>query len=100
MELLAQLDVLQAKRRLAALADGRCLPLPVAEGIQLLDARATPCCCSTRVAECAKDKGKDAKDNSLASPAALAQSRALDIVLRPGERALVITGGNAVATAR
>ena len=40
LELLAQLDVLQAKRRLAALFDGRPLPLtPVAEGIQLLDAR-------------------------------------------------------------
>ena len=40
LELLAQLDLLQAKRRLAALLDGRCLPLtPVAEGIQLLVAR-------------------------------------------------------------
>lgn len=97
LELLAQLDVLQAKRRLAALYDGRCLPLtPVAEGIQLLDAR-HPLLMLNRVAESASGKGKDAKDNKSGSPAALAQSRVrpLDIVLRPGERALVITGGNA-----
>ena len=94
LDLLAQLDILQAKRRLAALFDGRCLPLtPVAEGIQLLDAR-HPLLMLNRVAECARDKGKDAKSGSAA---ALAQSRVrpLDIVLRPGERALVITGGNA-----
>ena len=94
LDLLAQLDILQAKRKLAALFDGRCLPLtPVAEGIQLLDAR-HPLLMLNRVAEAARDKGKDAKAGTAA---ALAQSRVrpLDIVLRPGERALVITGGNA-----
>lgn len=94
LDLLAQLDILQAKRRLAALFDGRCLPLtPVAEGIQLLDAR-HPLLMLNRVAECARDKGKDAKSGSAAAQAQ-SRVRPLDIVLRPGERALVITGGNA-----
>lgn len=88
LELLAQLDVLQAKRRLAALFDGRPLPLtPVAEGIQLLDAR-HPLLMLNRVAE-------SGKDGSKAAAAAHSKVRPLDIVLRPGERALVITGGNA-----
>lgn len=88
LELLAQLDVLQAKRRLAALFDGRSLPLtPVAEGIQLLDAR-HPLLMLNRVAESGKDGSKGAA-------AAHSKVRPLDIVLRPGERALVITGGNA-----
>lgn len=86
LELLAELDVLQAKRRLAALYDGRCLPLtPVAEGIQLLDAR-HPLLLLNR----SGDASKDAKGT-----AAHSKVRPLDIVLRPGERALVITGGNA-----
>ncbi len=86
LELLAHLDVLQAKRKLAALYDGRCLPLtPVAEGIQLLDAR-HPLLLLNRVVE----SGKDAK-----AATAHSKVRPLDIVLRPGERALVITGGNA-----
>lgn len=88
LELLAHLDVLQAKRRLAALFDGRPLPLtPVAEGIQLLDAR-HPLLMLNRVAE-------SGKDGSKAAAAAHSKVRPLDIVLRPGERALVITGGNA-----
>ena len=88
LDLLAQLDVLQAKRRLAALFDGRPLPLtPVAEGIQLLDAR-HPLLMLNRVAE-------SGKDGSKAAAAAQSKVRPLDIVLRPGERALVITGGNA-----
>ena len=87
LDLLAQLDVLQAKRRLAALFDGRPLPLtPVAEGIQLLDAR-HPLLMLNRVAESGKDGSKAAAAHSKVRP--------LDIVLRPGERALVITGGNA-----
>ena len=88
LELLAHLDVLQAKRRLAALFDGRPLPLtPVAEGIQLLDAR-HPLLMLNRVAE-------SGKDGSKAAAAVHSKVRPLDIVLRPGERALVITGGNA-----
>lgn len=88
LELLAHLDVLQAKRRLAALFDGRPLPLtPVAEGIQLLDAH-HPLLMLNRVAE-------SGKDGSKAAAAAHSKVRPLDIVLRPGERALVITGGNA-----
>lgn len=99
LELLAGLDVLQAKRRLAALFDGRSLPLtPVAEGISLLEAR-HPLLTLAR-AGVDGEKGQSAatasgassgdKNKKTASPV-----RPLDIQLRPGERALVITGGNA-----
>lgn len=88
LDLLAQLDVLQAKRRLAARFDGRCLPLtPVAEGIHLLEAR-HPLLLLNRAAMQDEAGRKDAGH-------AKSQVRPLDIVLRPGERALVITGGNA-----
>lgn len=91
LELLAQLDLLQAKRRLAALLDGRCLPLtPVAEGIQLLEARHPLLVLNrTKAANSAAVQGAKG-----AAPSAAAV-RPLDIILRPGERALVITGGNA-----
>lgn len=89
LELLAQLDLLQAKRRLAALLDGRCLPLtPVAEGIQLLEAR-HPLLVLNRAKAANSAAAQGAKG------AAAASVRPLDIILRPGERALVITGGNA-----
>lgn len=91
LELLAQLDLLQAKRRLAALLDGRCLPLtPVAEGIQLLEAR-HPLLVLNR----AKAANDAAAQGSKSTGASAASVRPLDIILRPGERALVITGGNA-----
>lgn len=86
LELLARLDVLQAKRRLAALFDGRCLTLsPVEEGISLYAARHP----LLALARTAAPGG--------ATPAGNADGavRPLDILLRPGERALVITGGNA-----
>ena len=89
LELLAQLDLLQAKRRLAALLDGRCLPLtPVAEGIQLLEAR-HPLLVLNRAKAASSAAAQGAKGATAASV------RPLDIILRPGERALVITGGNA-----
>ncbi|MBQ3060572.1 MAG: Smr/MutS family protein [Desulfovibrio sp.] len=77
LNLLAQLDLLQAKRHLAEVFQGRSIALaPEAEGIHLVQAR-HPLLALIR-----------AKDGS--QPV-----RPLDIVLRPGERALVITGGNA-----
>lgn len=82
LELLAQLDVLQAKRRLAALFDGQCLTLsPVEEGISLFAARHPLLALARSDAPAAKNAGGSV--------------RPLDILLRPGERALVITGGNA-----
>ena len=94
LELLAQLDLLQAKRRLATLFDGRCLSLtPVAEGIQLLDAR-HPLLLLNR-AKSADASAPDATHDKKAAARAAAAVKPLDIVLRPGERALIITGGNA-----
>lgn len=83
LELLAQLDVLQAKRRLADLFEGRCLTLsPLEEGIGLFAARHP-------LLALARTPGGPATKNADGSV------RPLDILLRPGERALVITGGNA-----
>lgn len=94
LELLAQLDLLQAKRRLATLFDGRCLSLtPVAEGIQLLDAR-HPLLLLNRVKN-ADTSAADSTQDKKAAARAAAAVKPLDIVLRPGERALIITGGNA-----
>ena len=86
LELLAQLDVLQAKRRLAAEYDGRCVPLsPVEEGVCLLETR-HPLLALVSLRQRKDERGKSG---------GLQQVRPLDIVLRPGERALIITGGNA-----
>lgn len=86
LELLAQLDVLQAKRRLAAEYDGRCVPLsPVEEGVCLLETR-HPLLALVSLRQRKDERGKNG---------GLQQVRPLDIVLRPGERALIITGGNA-----
>ncbi|MDR3362573.1 MAG: endonuclease MutS2 [Desulfovibrio sp.] len=73
-ELLTQLDVLQAKSRLAARFDGRCVPLTQPEeGIKLHGARHPLLALSEH-------------KNAV---------RPLDITLRPGERILIVTGGNA-----
>ncbi|MBE6441660.1 MAG: endonuclease MutS2 [Desulfovibrio desulfuricans] len=88
LELLARLDVLQAARRLAGLFDGRILPLTSeSEGICLLGAR-HPLLMLARA-----DGG--AADGKNAAAQGREPVRPLDITLRPGERALVITGGNA-----
>ncbi|MDR1776880.1 MAG: Smr/MutS family protein [Desulfovibrio sp.] len=77
-EFLAQLDVLQAKRRMARLIDGHCLSLgEPGEGINLMEARHPIL-------------ALEHAENGLN-----ARVRPLDIQLRPGEQALVITGGNA-----
>lgn len=96
LDLLAQLDVLQAKRRLADLFDGRCISLsPVEEGVSLLEAR-HPLLALTRSRSAeagsnAAGANRRREGASIPSPPV----RPLDILLRPGERALVITGGNA-----
>lgn len=81
--LLATLDFLQAKRSLAEALDARCASLtPPEEGIALPGAR-HPLLVLAR-----REKGH--KGTPGPGPV-----RPLDIILRPGERALVITGGNA-----
>lgn len=100
LELLAELDLLQAKRRLAELFDGRPIPLsPVEEGISLYEAR-HPLLALTRAvakADAASNSASKAsgKTSGKTSAAAAEPVRPLDIILRPGERVLVITGGNA-----
>lgn len=86
LSLLAELDLLQAKRRLAESFEGRSVSLvPEKEGIHLVAAR-HPLLVLAR----AKETGSTGKAASSGQAV-----RPLDITLRPGERALVITGGNA-----
>ena len=90
-ELLVQLDLLQAKRRLAEDLDARCLPLGRAEeGICLNEAR-HPLLVLDRMAQ-EHDHQRSATGKKSCSGESV---RPLDIVLRPGERILVITGANA-----
>lgn len=77
-KLLAGLDFGQATRKLATALDATCLAFTSAgSGIELLEARHPILSLSRRKEENA------------------APVRPLDIVLRPGERALILTGGNA-----
>lgn len=86
LRLLAELDLLQAKRALAATFDGRCVPITTAaEGIQLLGARHPLLMLAPLLRGDAAESVHQCQ----------ARVRPLDIVLRPGERALIITGGNA-----
>lgn len=86
LHLLAELDVLQAKRALAEAVDGRCIPITgAAEGIELLEARHPLLMLAPLL------RGEDAESHRQCRT----RVRPLDIVLRPGERALIITGGNA-----
>lgn len=86
VRLLAELDLLQAKRALAEVLDGRCVPVTSsAEGIQLLGARHP----LLVLAPLLRGDGAESEQQRRA------RVRPLDIVLRPGERALIITGGNA-----
>lgn len=92
LELLARLDLLQAKRRLAEALDARCVPLtPADEGIALMGAR-HPLLALARPGR----EARGASSRPGADPSATGQPvRPLDIILRPGERVLVITGANA-----
>ncbi|MDR2574040.1 MAG: Smr/MutS family protein [Desulfovibrio sp.] len=82
-EFLLQLDVLQAKREIAKLFDGHCLTLStLEEGINLLDVRHPVLALESSVA------ARPGEDKN-------ASARPLQILLRPGEQALIITGGNA-----
>lgn len=92
LALLAGLDLLQAKRRLAESFDGRCVPLtPAEEGICLQEAR-HPLLLLGRPGEA---PAADARSRQSAQESARQRVRPLDIILRPGEHALIITGGNA-----
>ena len=86
LRLLAELDLLQAKRALAESMDGRCVPITTAaEGIQLLGARHP----LLMLAPLLRGEAAESEQKNRT------RVRPLDIVLRPGERALIITGGNA-----
>lgn len=77
-KLLARLDLMQATRKLSAELNASCITFTTPEeGIELLEARHPLLTLSRR-------------DEKNATPV-----RPLDIVLRPGERALILTGGNA-----
>jgi DNA mismatch repair protein MutS2 len=87
-EFLVQLDVLQAKRRLAALFDGHCLTLSArGDGINLLNARHPFLVLEYAEMTNSGKKVKEKYKNTRVSP--------VHIQLRPGEHALIITGGNA-----
>lgn len=81
INLLAETDFLNAKRLMAAYLDCHAVSFSAAEGgIELLSAR-HPLLAMTRQASAFDAKIQPAKP--------------LDIILKPGERVLVITGGNA-----
>lgn len=89
--LLAKLDLLQAKRRLAEALDARCVPLTRAEeGIALAGARHPFLVLGRKTQETASAASPTRKNTLAVAPV-----RPLDIILRPGERILVISGANA-----
>lgn len=91
LELLARLDLLQAKRRLAEALDARCVPLtPANEGIALTGARHPLLVLARHGQETQGASSRPAGLSATEQPV-----RPLDIILRPGERVLVITGANA-----
>ncbi len=91
LALLAELDLLQAKRRLAEALDARCVPLtPSEEGIALMGARHPLLVLARTGQEGREGVPPSGKAHNVAQPV-----RPLDIILRPGERVLVITGANA-----
>lgn len=93
LTLLTKLDVLAAKRRLASVYDGRCVPLSNArEGICLLTAR-HPLLYLSELDTLSKNPNIRREEERRAR--AQQKIRPLDIILRPGERALIVTGGNA-----
>lgn len=92
LALLARLDLLQAKRRLAEALDARCVPLtPAAEGITLRGARHP----LLVLARHGQETRAPATRSSAGQPTVGQPVRPLDIILRPGERVLIITGANA-----
>ncbi len=92
VSLLAGLDLLQAKRRLADLTGARMVPLtPVAEGLLLAQARHPLLMLAER------DAGQPAPRQRPGAALRAARDRVhpVDIVFRPGDRAVIVTGGNA-----
>ncbi len=86
VRLLTEFDLLQAKRRLAEVCEGRMVPIAsVAEGLLLEGARHPLLLLQEREAETG-GRGA-ARQNSRIRP--------VDIVFRPGDRAVILTGGNA-----
>lgn len=93
LDLLTEIDILQAKRRLADAFEGRCVPLtPEGEGICLLRTRHPLLFLAELDAVRANPNTRRGEDVRKLTQKRV---RPLDIVLRPGERALIVTGGNA-----
>ncbi|MCR5563215.1 MAG: Smr/MutS family protein [Desulfovibrio sp.] len=84
LDLLTELDILQAKHALSERFDGRMIPLsPADEGIYLKRAR------HPLLALFSADDQMGRRNQPIP------KVHPLDIILRPGERCLVVTGGNA-----
>ncbi len=91
VHLLTELDLLQAKQRLAEAVEGRMVQLgDVAEGICLAEARHPLLLFAEQDALAGKGvpKGRVHAES-------MSRIRPLDIIFRPGDRALVVSGGNA-----
>ncbi len=92
VSLLTELDLLQAKRRLADLTGARMVPLtPLAEGLLLARARHPLLMLAER------ENGQPAPQRRPGTALRAARDRVhpVDIVFRPGDRAVIVTGGNA-----
>lgn len=85
--LLTTLDVLLAKGRLADAFDGQCVTLTDEDGVELKNVR-HPLLALAGASP--RPAGAESRSASAPSPA-----RPIDISLRPGERGLIISGGNA-----
>lgn len=91
LDLLSELDVLRAKQTLAERVEGRMVPVsPVSEGISLEGARHPLLVLAEQDALAATG----AKPSQVHKES-LAHIRPLDITFRPGDLALVLSGGNA-----
>ncbi|MDO5537284.1 MAG: Smr/MutS family protein [Desulfovibrionaceae bacterium] len=94
VRLLTELDLLNAKRRLADLSDARMVPLTGAdEGLLLAQAR-HPLLLLAERESAGQNTGQEARRGG-ALKAALDRVHPLDIVFRPGDKAVIVTGGNA-----
>ena len=83
LELLTELDLLQAKMQLALALDGHCVHFTEqSEGLELLSARHPLLALQAREAQAQKKLGSESV-------------RPLDILLRPQDRCLLISGSNA-----
>ena len=93
LRLLTELDYLEAKRRLAAVLHGRCIPLDSPEhGIGLVQVR-HPLLLVSELEKLGRDPNIRRQEER--EKRAFQKVHPLDIEFRPGEKALIVTGGNA-----